>query len=196
VTPTPTATATPSDLIVNTPVLGDFWAIDAGAVSTNPPTNNARQRVMNSTPITITQLEVCLGVPNAETGNIHFEIWSDKTTGCPGTDPSCPDVKLGDSSDDIAVGALAAMPGTPVGACGDPGNGQKVTVTWTANNPNPTGNFWIVGVDNDTGGIVGSFIAWAASAPNTPDTYVDTTFDAWKADTDEDEDFYFIVRGL
>ena len=69
VTPTPTETETPTptptststiDLITNDTTLGDYWGIDPGDVSANPPTESVRQRVASSTPITINEVEVCL----------------------------------------------------------------------------------------------------------------------------------------
>jgi hypothetical protein len=191
-TPTPTPTATPQDLFVNAASLGDFWAIDPGAVSTDPPTTNVRQRIANAGSITIAEIDVCLGRQGTETGNIHFEIWSDTTDSCAGAAPYCPEAKLGDNSDDIDVSVLATMPGAPSGACGDPGNGEVVTLKWSGTKPNPSGNFWIVGVDNDTGGIVGNYVAWGASLSNS---YEDTDFDAWKTNIDRENDLYFVVRG-
>jgi hypothetical protein len=195
-TPTPTATATPVDLFVSTPTLGDFWAIDAGATATTPPTNRVRQRINNGAAITIVEIDVCLGRASTETGNLHFEIWSDTTVGCAGGQPYCPDTKLGADSDDVVVDALATMQAVPDGACGTLNNGEVVTLKWAGTKPNPTGIFWIVGVDNATGGIVGSHISWGASAPATPNSYEDTDFDSWKNNIDNNNDHYFVVRGL
>ncbi len=194
-TPTPTPTETVSELIVNRPTLGDFWGIDAGAVSANPPTNNLRQRVQNGSAITITELELCLGLSAAETGNIHFEIWDDTTTGCAGGAPHCPSTQNGGNSDDFVVDGLSAMQNTPDDVCGTPNNGDIVFVKWSSNLPAPTGDFWIVGVDDATGGIVGTQIRWGSSPPNTPDTYVDANYDVWKGNADLNEDAYFVVRG-
>jgi len=183
------------DLITNDTTLGDYWGIDPGDVSTDPPTDRVRQRIASSTPITITEVEVCLGVSAPATGNMHFEIWNDTTAGCAGLQPYCPSTQSGGVSDDVDVSALPSMLGLPNGDCGTVGNGAKITVTWASNNPAPTGDFWIVGVDNDTGGITGGVVQWGASAGNTPNTYADTDFDVWKDNTDNNNDAYFIVRG-
>ena len=195
-TPTPTPTATAADLIVHTPTLGDYWGIVAAATPTDPPTDQVRQRVQNSTAITIQEIDVCLGLPPAVslTGNIHFEIWSDTTTGCVGGAPSCPGAKIGGDSDDVAVDALGTMQVTPDDVCGTPNNGDVVTVKWAANQPTPTADFWIVAVNNASGGIASDEVRWGAAT--SPDSYVDTDFDVWKTNIDRDEDEYFVVRGL
>ena len=123
---------------------------------------------------------------------IHFEIWSDKTSGCPNLEPHCPDQKLGDDSDDFLVDGLPLLQGT--GACGSTDNGQEVTITWSGTKPNPGGNFWIVGVNNSPGGITTGQVRWGASGPGLDTVHADGTFDAWKGGTDRDNDFYFIVR--
>ncbi len=185
-TPTPTPTATPPfDYIVNTPTLGDFWAIDIAADLS--PTNAPRQRIDNTGAITIAELRVCLGKETGvETGTIHFEIWSDKTSGCPDSVAFCPDQKIGDDSDSFDVSALAIM-NTYNGACGTAGNGEEVTITWSANNPTPSGIFWIVGVKDS---IPSGRILWGASPGNS---YGGGDFNAWKINQDRNNDFYFIV---
>ena len=86
------------------------------------------------------------------------------------------------------------MQANPNGDCGTAGNGQKVTVTWSGTKPNPTGHFWIVGVNNSPGGIADGQVRWGASAFGTDNVHADGSFDAWKGALDRDEDFYFIVR--
>jgi hypothetical protein len=195
-TPTPTPTATTADLVVHTPTLADFWAITAGATPTDPPTDQVRQRVQNSTAVTIQEIDVCLGLPPSVTltGNIHFEIWSDTTTGCFGGAASCPSAKIGGDSDDVDVSALGTMQDTPDNDCGTTNNGDVITVKWAANQPTPSGNFWIVAVNDASGGIASDEVRWGAAA--LPDSYVDTDFDVWKSNVDRDEDEYFVVRGL
>lgn len=108
----------------------------------------------------------------------------------------CPGAKIGDNSDDLGAAGLALMQDTPSGACGSANNGELVTVSWSANLPSVTGNFWIVGVNNSAGGIASGQVRWGASAPNDVTAHADTDFDAWKTGSiDKEEDFYFVVRG-
>ena len=86
------------------------------------------------------------------------------------------------------------MQSSPNDVCGSANHGQEVTIKWAGNKPNPSGNFWIVGVNNSSGGISGGQIRWGASASGTPDSYEDTDFDSWKNNVDNDNDHYFIVR--
>jgi hypothetical protein len=198
-TPTPTATAGLSDAITSTPTLGDFWGIDPSGLAQNPPTTIPRQRVSNGGSLTIAELGLCLGLQlGSETGTIHFEIWDDQTVGCALGEASCPGTKLGGDSDPFAVDGLASLQGN--GACDSANNGESVTIKWAANNPAPTGNFWIVGVNDSSGGIQSGQVRWGASAFGVVDAHADTDFDSWKNLTssgvpiDNDNDFYFIVR--
>jgi hypothetical protein len=186
------------DVITSAPTLGDYWGIDVLSVAQTPPTTLPMQRVSNAATIEISEVGLCLGLELGTEGGmgdaaIHFEIWSDTTLGCAGGAPHCPDQKLGDDSDAFLVDGLALMSGSPNGPCGTPGNGQEVILTWSGTKPNPTGDFWIVGVNNSPDGIATGQVRWGASASGITNTHADTDFDAWKA-TDKDEDFYFIVR--
>ncbi|MCC6767122.1 MAG: hypothetical protein IT293_20905 [Deltaproteobacteria bacterium] len=172
---------------MNMPTLGDYWAIDMP--DDIPPLFAPRQRVSNGSALTVSSIRVCLGRQNGtESGPVHFEIWSDKTSGCPNGEPHCQEQQLGDDSDSFEVSALATM-GSGTGACGSASNGEEVTITWTGNQPAPSANFWVAGVDD---GVTGGEVRWGASAG---DTYVDTNFDAWKGDVDRNNDFYFVVAG-
>ncbi len=193
-TPTPTPTSTPSEFASQTADLADYFGIDPGATPANPPTDQVRQRISNSSSLTIEELVVCLGLETgSETGSVHFEIWSDTTSGCAAGRPSCPLAKLGDDSDSIVADTLPLIQDNPNGACGTTDHGQEVTVSWSGTHPNPTGNFWIVGVNNATGGISAGQVRWGATGAGTPNSYSDTDFDSWKQNLDNDADQYFVV---
>jgi len=203
-TPTPTVTSTPSltDAITSTPSLGDYWGIDPSSFEENPPSTLPRQRVSNSAQLDIAELGLCLGLQvGTETGIVHFEIWTDQVGSCANGAPFCPGAKIGGNSDDFDAGGLALMQDVPNGACGTPDNGQEVTIKWASNQPNPSGNFWIVGVNDGTSGIASGQVRWGASAPGVIDAHADSEFDSWKSRDDgmgtaidNDNDFYFIVR--
>lgn len=164
--------------------LGDYWAIEAAQTAT-PPTNNPRQRVQHSGSLTISQIDVCLGTAgSALSGNFHLEVWSD-SSGSLGS-------KVGGNSDSINAATLSAAMTSYNGACGTTNNGQVVSVTWSSNVPSPSGDFWIVGMNNSSGGISGS-VRWGSSAANQ---YATTSYGAWKAGVDRNpQDFYFLITG-
>jgi hypothetical protein len=151
--------------------------------------------------LVIAELELCLGLQDhTETGTIHFEIWTDQAGSCAGGEANCPGTKIGGDSDPFTVDGLADF-GTASGPCGTAGNGELVTIKWTSNAPTPNANFWIVGVNDASGGITTGQVRWGTSAPGVVDAHADTNFDSWKSAVDvglvaadNDEDFYFIVR--
>jgi hypothetical protein len=159
-----------------------------------------RQRVSNAASLTIAELELCLGLRDSdESGTIHFEIWTDQVGGCTNGDAACPGTKIGGDSDSFTVDGLADF-NTVSGACGTAGNGELVTIKWASNEPTPSTNFWIVGVNDTVGGITTGQVRWGASGAGVVDAHADTDFDSWKNATDgvnavdNDNDFYFIVR--
>ncbi len=201
-TPSPTATVVLSDAITSTPTLGDYWGVDVGSTPQYPSNVLPRQRVSNSASLVITELGVCLGQRDGnESGNIHFEIWTDQVGGCLNGEPTCPGVKLGGDSDDFVVDSLPLMQDIPDDVCGTPGNGAEVTIKWASNQPTTSTDFWIVAVNDASGGIATGQIRWGASVPGNDTAHADTNYDSWKINVDglsvpidNDEDFYFIVR--
>lgn len=200
-TPTPTATSTPTitEVITSTSTLGDYWGIDFNGTSQYPSNVLPRQRVSNAASLVIARIDVCLGRSGSETGNIHFEVWDDQVGGCTNGEPFCPGTKIGGDSDSFVVDSLASMQNPPNDVCGTAGNGAVVSITWSSNKPATSGNFWIVGVNDSTGGIAAGQIRWGTSAPGADTVHADTNFDSWKNATsagtpvDNDEDFYFAV---
>src|SRR5204863_4736239 len=128
------------------------------------------------------ELELCLGLrDNDEAGTVHFEIWSDQVGGCANGAGFCPGAPIGGNSDSFTVDGLAHMQDVPNDVCGTTDNGEPVTIKWSANQPTASGNFWIVAVNDASGGIISGQVRWGASAPSVVDAHADTDFDSWKA---------------
>jgi hypothetical protein len=145
---------------------GDYWRLD----NTMTPTTAPRQRVQSASAIAICRLDLSLfNNTGVTTGSFHVEIWNDALT-----------AKIGGNSASVTLAGLPTTlaPATPT------------SIVWTANQPQPAGNFWIV-LQSDGNFGAGGLVRWGSNL--NEQSYGGTAFNGVWNGGDVHEDFYFSV---
>jgi hypothetical protein len=135
------------------------------------PSSAPRQHIQNASALGVCRVDLSLFNNTGKTGgSFHVEIWNDGLT-----------AQIGGDSDSVSV---ASLPTTPAPAA-------LTSVTWSANEPQPTGNFWIV-LQSDGNFGAGVLVRWDVNTNQL--SYGGAAFNGNHGDYgDIHQDFYFTV---